>query len=864
LKKIQILKKLKTSENGLSEKEARDRLHKYGKNEIKEIKKTSAVKILWEQFNSFLIYILLAVAAVLLFIDLYHRTREHFIDAAVIGGIILFNAGIGFIQQYRAEKAIENLKKFILPKAKVLRDKKIFQISSGEVVPGDIIFFETGDKVCADARILSCDNFEANEAALTGESQPVAKESAVLSSDKPLAERMNMVFTGTQIVKGSCRAVVVNTGMETVFGQIAKTLQTLEDRKTPMQLRLDKFSKQLGFMILGLVAVVMVLGWFNGLNKLEMFFVAVTLAISAIPEGLPAVLAIAFSISASMLYKQKVIIRRLPAVETLGSVTVICSDKTGTITQEQMTVQKFFIDNKIISKNEITKKSQEFIKMLQTAVLCNDARYEIVNDKYELLGDPTEEALLLCSLDFGIDKISLSNAQPTVKKIEFDSNRKMMSKIRADKHDKYVMYTKGAPEKIIKACVYEKIGGEVKKITEKRRDFLMTAAQKMEREALRVLGMAYKVFSKDEKISETELIFQGFMGMQDPPRPEVRGAIKECFAAGIQVKMITGDSAVTAKAIACQIGIIGKIINEDELEAMTDAQLFDSIDEIAVFSRATPHQKLRIAKALQQKGHVVAMTGDGINDVLALKSADIGIAMGKRGTDVARDVSDIVLVDDNFASIAQGIKHGRRTYDNIKKFTKYILSVNFDTILLVGVLSALGMPLPITPLLVLWKNLVTDSFPALSLVFEPEEDVMKTPPRKEKTILKGIIGFIIYGGTLNFIACLIVYLIGLKLKNLSVPEVQTIVITTGVIFELLFVFVCRSQKPIYKIGFFTNKFLNIAVFSALAIHVVMLYSPLGSLFDVVPLTLNDWLFVLPFGLSGLIIVEITKFLKIKI
>ena len=855
-----LLEDLNTTQQGLSSEEAKIRLQKYGKNEIEETEKFSALKVLWQEFNSFLIYILLISIAVLVGIDLYRGTSEHTLDAIVIGAIVVLNAGIGFAQQYKAEKAIQGLKKMIIPKSRVLRDGKVISVSSVELVPGDIIFLSSGDKISADARILKLDNLQTNEAILTGESEPVTKSTEVINKKTALAERHNMIFTGTQIVKGSCQALVVSTGMETVFGKIAGTLQTLEEQKTPMQKRLDKFSKQLGYIILGLVAIVMFLGFFNGLDKLEMFFVAVTLAIGAIPEGLPAVLAIAFSIASSLLFKENVIVRKLPAVETLGSVTVICSDKTGTITQEQMIVQSFFYNNKEFSEKEANIKSKEFQDLLKTSVLCNDARYEMVNDKYEFLGDPTEEALVRCALDFDVDKMSLTKKQPTIQKFEFDSERKRMSKVRDNGHNN-IIYTKGAPDKILDICSFEIINGEIKKLTPKRKKELLDSTKKMESKALRVLGFAYKNISKKSSPSEAGMIFQGFIGMQDPPRKEVKQAIQDCINAGIQVKIITGDSAVTARAIAKKVGIEGRIVTEDELEEMTDAQLSDSIEEIVIFARTTPHQKLRIAQILQERGHIVAMTGDGINDVLALKSADIGIAMGSRGTDVARDVSDIILVDDNFASIVDGVRQGRRTYDNIKKFTKYMLAVNFDTILLVGILSSLGMPLPITPLLILWKNLLTDSFPALSIVFEPEEDVMKSKPRQEKSIFHGITKFIIFGGMLDFFACLLVYIIGFNIKGLSVPEVQTMVATTGIIFELFFIYTCRTDRPLIEKGIFSNKWLNLALITGLGLQIALLYTPLNALFGAVPLTLNDWLFVLPFGISGLIISETVKMIK---
>jgi P-type Ca2+ transporter type 2C len=863
LKKEELFKQLGSSEKGISPREAERRLKENGKNEIKESHHFKALKILWSQFNSFLIYILLASIIILISIDFYSNTSEHLVDSIVIAAIIILNATIGFTQQYRAEKAIQNLKKFIIPKSKVLRGGIVMEVYSSKLVQGDIILLGQGDKVPADARILSLKNLQVNEATLTGESEPVTKEVSTLSQKKELAERFNMVFMGTQIVKGTCHAVIVETGMKTFFGEVAGTLQTLKEQKTPMQKRLDIFSKQLGYFTLGMVFLIMVLGSIQGFDKLDMFFIAVTLAIGAIPEGLPAVLAIAFSISASVLSKHNVIIRKLPAIETLGSVTVICSDKTGTITNEQMVVQTYFLDNKFFQINKIKKLSSSLKELIKTSLLCNEARYDLVKSKHEFLGDPTEEALIRSALDLGIDKISLTNEHPTINKLDFDSERKMMSKLR-DNGRKNILYTKGAPENVLDACSFEIVNGEIIKLTSKRRESLKKITQTMESKALRVLGFAYKILSKKEGAIEKGLIFQGFIGMQDPPRPEVKKAIKECLSAGISVKMITGDSAETARAIASKVGIKGRLVLQGELDGMSDIELFNSIDEISIFARTTPQQKLRIAQVLQKKGNVVAMTGDGINDILALKSADVGISMGQRGTDVARDVSDIVLVNNNFTSIVEGIRNGRMAYDNIKKFVKYILSVNFSTIFLVGILSMFGLPLPITPLLILWKNIVTDSFPALSLVFEKGEDVMKSKPRSERSILKGIKKFILFGGILNFLACLGVYLITLKILNLSIPEVQTVVATTGILFELFFVYTCRSKKPLGKIGIFSNKWLNVAILTALIIHLLLIYTIIGVPFNVVPLSLNRWLLILPFALSGLVISEILKLFRVRI
>ena len=478
-----------------------------------------------------------------------------------------------------------------------------------------------------------------------------------------------------------------------------------------------------------------------------------------------------------------------------------------------------------------------------------------------IMGDPTEQALLSNSLDLNLDKKLLTEQEPSVKKFKFDFKRKMMSILR-DAGRTNILYSKGAPEKIIRASEFELVKGEIKRLSAKRKKELLNASKEMEKDALRVLGFAFKNFGKKSKVEEKGLIFSGLMGMIDPPRKEVKDAIARCRGAGIKVKIITGDSALTASAIAKQVGIEGQIVESKHLEKMSDEELKEKINDIVIFARATPHQKLRITKILQEQGEIVAITGDGINDVLALKSADVGIAMGQRGTDVARDVSDVVLIDDNFASIVDGVSQGRKAYDNIKKFIKYMLSVNFDTILLVGILSAFGMPLPILPLQILWKNLITDSFPAVSLVKEKGENVMQSRPRKEKSLLDGIWKFIILGGLLNFIACLSVYLVGIN-HGMAIEQVRTMVVTTGIVFELSFIYVCRSKKPLKEIGIFSNKWLNIAFLTGILLHLALLYTPLALAFKVVPLTLNNWLFILPFGISGLILFEVGKYIRRK-
>jgi Ca2+-transporting ATPase len=817
--KEEVFSELKTSEKGLTNEEAEKRLEKYGKNTIKRTHRLRSFKIFLQQFNSFLIYILIIAAAISFFI-------QHFVDGFVISIVVVLNAVIGFSQQYKAEKALYSLRKLIIPKSRVIREQRIMEILSSEIVPGDIVILNSGDKINADCRILETENTQTNEAVLTGESMPVNKSINKLPKNTIIAERTNMLFTGTQVVRGNAKAVVVTTGMQTAFGKIAKSLQEIEPQKTPMQKRLDKFSKQIGFFVLIFVVLVALLGLLETLNMLDMFLTAVALAVSAIPEGLPAVLTVSFAISSLAMSKQNVIIRRLPAVESLGSVSVICTDKTGTITEEKMNVERIFVNNNFYMKKDgeiylknkkvDPNKNKELYQLLKCSVLCNNARFESINSKYEFIGDPTEVALVSAALDLGINKKLLAEAEPSIKKFEFDSRRKMMSVVRNNgRHN--LMYSKGAIEKILEISKFELINGQIINLSEKRKRDLLLYSKEMEENALRVLAFAYKNLSSSNDMKEKGLIFLGFTGMIDPPRKEVKNAIQQCKEAGIKIKMITGDSQATAVAIAKQIGIGLTAMTGRELEKMNDIDLTNSIDDITVFARIDPPQKLRILKILQQKAEVVAMTGDGINDALALKAADIGISMGKRGTDVARDVSDAVLIDDNFASIVEGVKQGRKTYDNIKKFTKYFLAVNLDEILLV--LFALSMGLlygtdkwfiPLLPLQILWMNLITDSFPALSLVFEKEEDVMRTSPRKEKSIL------------------------------------------------------CRSSKPLWDIKFFSNKWLNYAVLLSLVLHLILLYTPLGSLFKLVPLSMTDWLLILPFTVSGLIVFEGVKFVRRKL
>jgi len=863
LKKEAVIEKLNSDERGLSEKEASLRLQRYGKNIIKEIYKINPIKIFFKQFRSFLIYILIAAVIISFLI-------KHYVDAGIIFAIVILNATLGFVQQYKAEKSILKLKKLLKPTVKVFRQGKLRRVKSEEVVPGDVVVVREGDKIVADCRILESENLEVNEAILTGESLPITKQEEKIPLHIILAERKNMLYSGTSVVKGSGKAVVVDTGMNTEFGKIARMLQTISLPETPMQKKLDKFAKHISIVIIGLVALMFLIGIIEGQEKIEMFLTALALAIGAIPEGLPAIITIGLALATRKMSRKKVIIRRLPAAETLGSVTVICSDKTGTITEERMSVREIFCSNKLyIKKNTLItfrnrqislEKEKELYQLLKTSVLCNDARFEKKEGKegYITIGDPTESALVLAALDVGVNKKTLTEKEPKIKEFSFTSERKMMSILRKGER-RQILYSKGASDVILAKCTQEFLNGTATKINNKRREQLKKTAEKLESKGYRVLAFALKIIKG--KVEEKELTFLGFIALLDPPRKEVRGAIELCKKAGIKVKMITGDSALTAKTVAYEVGIIGKIITGQELKKMSDEKLKEEIDKINIFARINPEQKLRIVQILKSKGEQIAITGDGVNDVLALKKADIGIAMGKRGSDVAREVSDMVLLDDNFASIIKAVEEGRTVYDNSKKATKFLLGVNFSELLLITSTILLRMPLPILPLQILWMNLVTDSIPALALTKEKGEDVMESTPRKEKSILNGMVLFLVFAGLLAFLAEFVIFLFAFK--NFDLAKTRTLVLTSAILFELLFVFTCRSKKSLFKVGWFSNKWVVYAVIVSILLHLILLYTPLASLFSLTALSLREWGYVILAAIPGIVLFEAWKLVKRK-
>jgi len=833
---------------GLSIQEVQYRLKKYGKNLITHEKKISKLKILISQIRNPLVYILLAAIVISLMVN--HQT-----DALVIAIVVIINSLLGYFQEYKAERALELLKKISAPNARVLRNKRIRTILSEEVVPGDILILEAGDKVPADARILKSISLKVNEAALTGESTPVIKTSGIINETDILAEQKNMVFAGTIIAYGRAIAVVTTTGNKTEFGKIAFSLKKIKDEPTNLQKKLEKFSKKIGLIIFGIVILILFLGLLRKISIIDSILTSISLAVAAIPEGLPIVVTIALALGVQSMVKNKVLVKKLHAVESLGSVTTICSDKTGTMTTGEMTVTQIYANNELI---HVTGKGYEnkgmfktisskydplrLQKLMETAVLCNNA------DLSSKVGDPTELALLIAA-----KKANIKTNFYRLNEIPFDSSHKYMATIDSYRNKKN-LHMKGAPEVVLKKCKYIYNNGRLKIITEREHEKILEMNKRMASAALRVLALAY---SKDE--NSKDLVFLGLMGMIDPPRKEAIDAIKLCKKAGIRVIMITGDHAITAQAVAKELNLGTRVIEGKDLANY--GNLKDLVRKIDIYARVNPEHKVAILTALQENGEIVAMTGDGINDAPALKKANVGVAMGVSGTDVSRESADIILLDDNFNSIVVAIKHGRRIFENIKKFIRLMLSANFAEIGVIFFSLLIGLPLPLLPLQLLWINLITDSLPAIALGVDPaEKNIMSKKPRNPKEgIMNGDLSFIITAGVLKTVAGIILFFT--ELSNLA--KARTMVLMMLIIFTLLLVFVCRSkEKNMFQVGLFNNKFLLYSILVAFALQIVLVYTPLSGLFGVVSLSFIDWVKATGFALVGITILEVRKiFLK---
>ncbi len=848
-----IYEELNSSEEGLTQREADQRLQKYGTNEISEGKKISPFQILLEQFQDFLIWILVAAAVISLLVG-------HQIDAYLILTIVIANGLFGFFQNWKAEKSIEALKRMASPDAIVLRGQKR-KIDSKQLVPGDIVFLTQGDTVSADARLIEQQNMEVDESALTGESIAVDKKDHTVPENTELAERTNMVYKQTNVVKGKGTAIVVNAGMKTEIGKIAEELQKVEQGETVFQEEVNKLGKTIGVLVLAVCILLIPILYFRGSTLLTSFITAIALAVAAVPEGLPAVVTLTLALGTRKMLDKKALVRRLPVIESLGSIDVICTDKTGTLTESKMVVKKVFFDGKDIdvsggfspdgrfTSNDDTIDPSKLQKILYAGALCNDS--EIQNG--EIIGDPTEAALIQSAQKAGYEREELEDRYKRIDEIPFSSDRKMMTTIHDGPGTNDRIFSKGAPEVILDRCdrYYEK--GKIKPLSKHKKKQFLEKNQEYAGGALRVLAMAYKpinledVGDKKDHIEnqgediERNLIFLGLQGMMDPPREEVKDAITTCRKAGIRTVMITGDNATTAKAIGKKLGFKGRAVTGKELDKMDESQLKQTVLKADIFARVSPTHKVKITRALKSHGHRVAMTGDGVNDAPALKEADVGISMGIRGTDVSQQASDMVLLDDNFATIEGSIEEGRGIFDNIRKFVNLLLSGNLGEVMIVLIGSLFGLGLPLTAVMLLWVNLLTDGLPALAMGLDPtSKTIMDRKPRvKGENIIDRTLTFsIAWIGIWVTVICLSLYRFGL---DDSIEKARTLAFTSLVVLELIEVFPIRSR---YGTPFISNKWLGTAVGTSLVMHLLVLYSPLNRYFKVVPLGVHGWTLVL--------------------
>ena len=883
VKEDELLRALKTIPEGLSSEEARQRLETYGPNKLVEKGGVSLVKIFAGQFKDvFVLMLLVAIVISLITAFMKHETPdlEDYADSITIGVIVILNAVVGFVQEYRSERAMEALRRFIAPKTRVLRDRRETTIPAVEIVPGDVILLDSGDRVSADGRLIKAIDLRSDEAVLTGESTPVEKRSGLVRADASVGDRKNMVFMGTHTIYGRGRAVVIATGMKTEFGKIAEMMQAVKVEETPLKLRLNRFARKLGIFITVVCTIILLLGWFRGKPWIESFMTAVALAVSAVPEGLPAIVTAALALGARDLASRKAIIRKLSSAETLGAATIICSDKTGTLTKGQMTVRRVYCSGRstevtgsgyeprgefILGSDLINPKDEDALPLLLTiGALCNNSHLENTEDKWYVTGDPTEGALIVVAHKAGLKKEDLEKQYPRIAEVPFSSERKRMTTIHTTPQDELYAYVKGAPE-IILACssrVYE--DGKEKRLTKQKKKKIAHISENFAQYALRVLGLAYRRLPEStkrftEKI-EDDLVFVGLIGMIDPPREEVKEARALCKKAGIKTVMITGDHKLTAVAVAREIGMLesdGLVLTGEELDKMSDEGFDEIVEDVKVYARVSPEHKLRVVRALKKKGHIVAMTGDGVNDAPALKTADIGVAMGITGTDVTREASDMVLADDNFATIVEAVRGGRTIYNNVRKFIRYLLSSNFDELLVISSFALAGLPLPLLPAMILWINLVTDGGPAIALSMDtPPEDVMEQHPRNPREgILHGMTVFIIAYVILQSGTTIATFWWKYFLVGGSLEAARTVSFMQACIFELVVVWNCRSERHnAFKVGFLSNRFLIVAVATSFLLTVSLCYVPiLQVMFRTVPLGLYDWIWIFSTSTLGFIV-----------
>ena len=853
----EIAKNLKTNINiGLSDDEAQKRFERYGPNNLKEKKKESIFVKFIKQFNDFMI-ITLIIAAIISAVVSKLNGEADYIDSIIIVAIVIFNAIMGLVQEQKAEKSLEALKKMSAPNAKVRRNGRVQEIDATLVVPGDIVILEAGNYVPADCRLINSFNLKIEESALTGETIPSLKDSSkILKENTAMGDLCNMVFATTIVVNGHGEAIVVETGMNTRVGKIAGMIIEDESPETPIQKKLAEVGKILAIACIIICVLIFVIGIFKRIPIIEMFMTSVGLAVAAIPEGLPAIVTIMLSIGVTKMAKKNSIIRKLPAVETLGSSSVICSDKTGTLTQNKMTVTE--IRNCFGRANSNERK---FI--LELGTMCTDTTEERINGKLGFVGEATEVAISNAAMEEGVSKSFLYDEMKRINDIPFDSKRKMMTTIHKYGNG-YRIITKGAPDVLLKRCSNCYSGGQIVPIFSKKDD-INEQNNQMAEKALRVIAVAYKDVEKLPEMQDVEkdLIFCGLIGMIDPPREGVKEAVRTCRRAGIKTVMITGDHLQTAKAIAKELGILKRgdlAIDGETLERMSQHELEQNIMDYSVFARVSPEHKVRIVKAFQSTGAVVAMTGDGVNDAPALKNADIGIAMGKGGTDVAKNAADMILLDDNFVTIVEAVKQGRNIYDNIKKAIHFLISTNIGEIVTIFFGLVLGIKSPLLAIQLLWINLVTDSLPAIALGLEKEEEnIMSRLPRNPKKNLfaDGLWWKIMIEGAMLGMFTLLAFSIGNRLYSVEVGRTMAF-LTLGIL-ELVHSFNIKSEESIFKIGVLENKYLVGALVLGVILQViVVVVSPLAQIFSLVPLTGIQWLYTVLIAIAPIPIVEIQK------
>lgn len=878
--KDQTLIDLETNEqHGLTDEIVNERLKQYGSNELATKQKRTLWQRIFAQINDVLVYVLIIAALISAFVG-------EWADASIIALVVVLNAVIGVVQESKAEQALEALKKMATPKAIVKRNGELKEIPSEHVVPGDIVMLDAGRYIPCDLRLIETANLKVEESALTGESVPVDKDAIShpsMQNDEqvPLGDQKNMAFMSTLVTYGRGVGVAVETGMNSQIGKIATLLHEADDDMTPLQKSLAQVGKYLGFVAVAICIVMFLIGFLQGRDTLEMFMTAISLAVAAIPEGLPAIVSIVLAIGVQRMIKQNVIIRKLPAVEALGSVTIICSDKTGTLTQNKMTVTHFYSDNTYNHLENLNVNNDAQRLLLENMVLCNDASYGSDSQT----GDPTEIALLVAGSTFNMQKDHLEKIHERVNEMPFDSDRKMMSTVHTYDESYYSM-TKGAIDKLLPRCTHIFKNGKIEGLTEADKTQILEVAGSMSQEALRVLSFAFKQYtSSDVDIGHLEenLIFIGLVGMIDPPRTEVKDSITECKKAGIRTVMITGDHKDTAFAIAKELGIaedISEIMIGTELDNISDTELASKIDHLHVFARVSPEHKVKIVKALRAKGNIVSMTGDGVNDAPSLKQADVGVAMGITGTDVAKGAADVVLTDDNFSSIVKAVEEGRNIYRNIKKSILFLLSCNFGEIIALFLAILLGWATPLRPIHILWVNLITDTLPALSLGVDPEDpDVMKEKPRHAKeSLFSGSVPFLIFNGVVIGLLTLAAFIAGAKFytgdTNLfplfpekidedALLHAQTMAFVVLSFSQLVHSFNLRSRtKSIFSIGIFTNKYLVFSLLIGILMQVCIIsIPPLANIFGVHALTMRDWGFVLLLSIIPLVVNEIIKLVK---